>query len=196
MNKYTIKTATAEYTGGGIYIYFGELENGLYFRTADEWKSISICNADTRTEEADYSEFYDSHQIDELQGENYKEFFNDMISWIKHNEPSGNYDIGELKQRVILEKPQQQTTQDKIKELERELYRLRRVDQLESFLNHMDKTFSELMGDDATNETCTRFYNMSFTVTFNGKTIELYNGAETYQEIESTIQRELDELTE
>ena len=60
----------------------------------------------------------------------------------------------------------------------------------------MDKTFSELMGDDATNETCTRFYNMSFTVTFNGKTIELYNGAETYQEIESTIQRELDELTE
>lgn len=196
MSKYTIKTATAEYTGGGIYIYHGELENGLYFRTADEWNSISICNADTSTEDADYSEFYDENQVDELQEENYVMFFNDIITWIENNKPRGNYNLFELRHRLNRSINEQITTRKRIEELERELQRLKRVEQLETFLNHMSNTFNDLMGDDCTDETCTRFYNMQFTISFNGKSIILENGAETFQEIESTIQRELDELTE
>ena len=30
MENYKIKTATALYTGGGIYVYYGLLESGLY----------------------------------------------------------------------------------------------------------------------------------------------------------------------
>lgn len=195
MSKYTIKNATAIYTGGGIYIYHGELENGLYFRTADEWNSISICNTDTSTEDADYSEFYDKNQVDELQGDDYKKFFNNMLVWINNNKPNGNYNLGELERRVILDKPQL-TTQERIKELESELLRLKRVEQLETFLNHMSDTFDRFMGDNCTDSSVKYFYNMSFTIHFNNKSIELYNCAETFQEIESTIQRELDELTE
>lgn len=100
MNNYEIKTASAEYTGGGIYIYYGQLENGLYFRAVDDWLYISICDSDTSAEDADYSEFYTEHEIDTIQGYDYEDFFNTMILWIMHNEPGGNYDSGELENRM------------------------------------------------------------------------------------------------
>lgn len=196
MSKYTIKTATAIYTGGGIYIYYGELENGLYFRTADEWQSISICNADTSTEDADYLEFFDEYQVDELMGLDYQRFFNDMISWINDNNPQGNYNMEELKRRMIKVLPKPRATRNKIEELEKELLRLKRIEQLETFLNHMSDTFETHMGNDCTDETCTTFYNMAFTVSFNGKSIILENSAETFQSIESIIEQELEYLSE
>ncbi len=88
------------------------------------------------------------------------------------------------------------TTQERIKNLEIELLRLKRIEELENFKNHMQNTFDVLMGDGCTDASCTLFYNMPFTITFNGKTIEISNGADTFQEIEYTIQRELDELAE
>lgn len=101
MNTYKIKTATAIYTGGGIYIYYGQLEDGSYFRACDEWQSISICDADTSTENADFEEFYHEHEIDELQFNSYEEFFNNMLLWIIQNKPDGNYNITELEHRMI-----------------------------------------------------------------------------------------------
>lgn len=101
MNNYEIKTATAEYTGGGIYIYYGQLENGLYFRVCDSWDMISICDADTSTEDADFAEFYNEHEIDSLDGYKFEEFFNNMILWIMHNAPDGNYNTDELENRMI-----------------------------------------------------------------------------------------------
>lgn len=101
MENYTIKTANACYTGGGIYIYYGQLENGLYFRSADEWEMISICNADTSVEDADYPEFYEEHEIDSITGDQFDEFFNTMLLWIIHNVPYGNYDADELEERMI-----------------------------------------------------------------------------------------------
>lgn len=80
--KHTIKTATACYTGGGIYIYYGQLESGLYFRAVDDWGVIWICNADTEAEEADYSEFYEAHTVEEITGEDFKTFWNAMLMHI------------------------------------------------------------------------------------------------------------------
>ena len=100
MKNYTIKTATADYTGGGIYIYYGELENGLYFRTADMWEYIAICDADTSTEEADYTEFYEEHEVSDICGCDYENLFNEIILWILHNTPEGNYSIDELESRM------------------------------------------------------------------------------------------------
>ena len=101
MNNYKIKNATAEYTGGGIYIYYGELENGLFFRACDDWESfISICDSDTSVDAADYGEFYHEHEIDELQNYEAEVFFNNIIEWIATNEPGGNYNINELESRT------------------------------------------------------------------------------------------------
>lgn len=100
MKNYTIKNATAEYTGGGIYIYYGQLENGLFFRTVDDWLYISICDADTSDDSAEYEEFYHEHEVDDIQGYDYEDFFNNMILWIIHNKPNGNYNADELESRM------------------------------------------------------------------------------------------------
>lgn len=98
--KYKIKTATACYTGGNLYIYYGELENGLYFRAYDDWDFIEICNADTSVEDADYYEFYEQHSVQTIAGDDYKEFWNNMLLWILHNKPDGNYSKYDLERRM------------------------------------------------------------------------------------------------
>ena len=103
--KHTIKTATACYTGGGIYIYYGQLENGLYFRACDEFDAIYICNANTSTEEADYCEFYEAYTVEELKGELFKNFWNKMLLHIIDKKTAfdecNNYSTNELKNRII-----------------------------------------------------------------------------------------------
>ena len=98
-----ITTATAIYTGGGIYIYYGKLTDGNYFRACDDWKWIEICNSDTSTEEADYYEFYEEHSIDCLTGKEYEEFWNRMLKKIIEERPVGNYQEYELEKRLLPE---------------------------------------------------------------------------------------------
>ena len=99
--KREIKNATAIYTGGGLYIFYGQLTDGNWFRAYDEWECIEICDADTSTEEADYNEFYEEHIIETLVNDEYKTFWNDMLLWIIHNAPEGNYSVDELEKRII-----------------------------------------------------------------------------------------------
>lgn len=80
--KHKIKTATACYTGGSIYIYYGQLESGLYFAISDLFDSIAICDSETGSEEADYPEFYDAHLVEHLTGDDYKTFWNAMLTHI------------------------------------------------------------------------------------------------------------------
>ena len=104
MEKHKIKTVTACYTGGGIYIYYGQLENGLYFRTSDEDEAIYICNANTSTEEADYLEFYEEHTVEELKGKTFITFFNSMIAHVLGGGATfdkwSNYSESELERRI------------------------------------------------------------------------------------------------
>ena len=96
-----IKNANACYTGGGIYIYYGQLENGLFFRACDDWDFIELCNADTSTENADYIEFYEEHSKGTIVGKEYEILWNNMILWIMHHAPQGNYNINDLEKRII-----------------------------------------------------------------------------------------------
>lgn len=100
-----IKTATACYTGGGIYIYYGRLENGRFFRTCDEIDVIYICDEDTSTEEAEQSEFYEHHTVEEITGEAFKAFWNQMISHVLAGKPAfdewSNYSKSDLKNRIM-----------------------------------------------------------------------------------------------
>lgn len=96
-----IKTATAIYTGGGVYIYYGQLNNGLYFRTCDGFDFISVCDADTSTDEADYIEFYEEHEKTVIAGPDFAESWNAVLSWIIHNAPDGNYQTDDLERRFL-----------------------------------------------------------------------------------------------
>jgi len=99
--KREIKNATAIYTGGNIYIYYGQLLDGNWFRATDGEEFIEICDSDTSVEEADYYEFYEEHSIETLTDEEYKKFWNEMLLWIIHNAPEGNYQTDELERRMI-----------------------------------------------------------------------------------------------
>lgn len=99
--EYKIKTASACYTGGGIYIYWGQLEDGLHFRAADGYDVIYICNADTSTEEADYQEFYDAHTVKELYGPEFVAFWNEMLTRIINSDVRENWCPEELTARLV-----------------------------------------------------------------------------------------------
>ena len=105
METYKIKTANACYTGGGLYIYYGQLENGLYFQAYDEWETIYICDTETGTEEAQYTEFYEQHTVEELEGEAFKAFWNQIIGHIISGGPlyddQHNYLKSDLLERII-----------------------------------------------------------------------------------------------
>ena len=96
-----IKYATAQYTGGGIYIYYGQLEDGNYFRGCDDWECIEICDTDTSMDTADYYEFYEEHRVNTLIENQYETFWNEMLLWIIHNAPKGNYSVNELERKMI-----------------------------------------------------------------------------------------------
>lgn len=83
----------------------------------------------------------------------------------------------------------------KLNEMERQVLMLEQKAKLEDFLQHMSDTFDKYMGDNATNENCDIFYNLTFDITFNGKTISLENGAEMYSNIEYTIKQEIEDLS-
>ena len=104
--RHTIKTATACYTGGGIYIYYGQLESGLYFRTWDECETVYICNSDTSTEDAEYSEFYEQHTTEELTKEAFKAFWNQILLHIIDGKPPfdkwSNYQKSDLINRIMM----------------------------------------------------------------------------------------------
>ena len=109
-----IKTATAEYTGGGIYVYYGQLQDGNYFRTCDDWETIEICDVDTGVEDADYIEFYEEHRVEILVGDKYKSFWNEMIRWIIQNQPDGNYATCELENKLNKELKEENEVEEKI----------------------------------------------------------------------------------
>ena len=100
-----IKKATACYTGGGIYVYWGQLENGDYFRACDDWDLIWICDQYTsiENEDANWAEFYDEHTIEELHDDYFVIFWNAMIDHIIKNDTNGNWCKAELEHRIIKE---------------------------------------------------------------------------------------------
>jgi hypothetical protein len=106
MKNYAIKTATACYTGGGVYIYYGQLENGLFFHAADTSDFIWISDADTSTEEACYFEYYEKHNVETITDPDvFKTLWNAIIEHVLDKKPSfdkwNNYSPSDLKRRIL-----------------------------------------------------------------------------------------------
>ena len=90
--------ANACYSGGGIYLYNGALEDGRYFLASDDF-GIALFDV---MPDFDYDmSFFDAHVIDfiEIDSEDHKVLFSSIFSWIETNQPEGNYNIEEIKAR-------------------------------------------------------------------------------------------------
>ena len=98
--------ATATYTGGGIYIYTGQLENGDYFMTNDDLISymayVEFFNADPYEEFEDAcNEIWQSeHHIGEYSDRKAYEFTKEILNWIIQQRPEGNYSVNEIESRL------------------------------------------------------------------------------------------------
>lgn len=94
-----ITKANAEYSGGGIYIYTGEFDDGTYFMTSDDMPDdILVLDADPMESSDDcfYADWQIEHLVDEI---NDISVTINAIDWILVNEPGGNYRNCDLEER-------------------------------------------------------------------------------------------------
>lgn len=81
-----IKNADYAYTGGGIYLFIGELENGRYFLLDGDMFDTRILNESVSwdNDECFNAEWQENHLIEDLNTEKDGAWFcNEVIKWIK-----------------------------------------------------------------------------------------------------------------
>ena len=96
--------ATADYTGGGIYVFMGRLENGTYFLFDSEWMEAAFVDANPyKEEDAFTAEWQEEHYVEnpfKTEEEN-KFFCNSVIDWILEYGTNGNYSKAEIAERKL-----------------------------------------------------------------------------------------------
>lgn len=92
-----------EYTGGGIYVFTGELANGNYFMADTSFYDVRVLDADPNlpleeSEEDAWAsvEWQEEHLVEDLEPKRAKAFFIAMLKWVMNHEPSGNYLVGDM----------------------------------------------------------------------------------------------------
>ena len=100
-----VSRSNACYTGGGIYIITGQLENGHYILTStdsDWYGDVLIVNADPEAdlEAATFPEWQDKHLVRETGWREGCEITIEAMEWILANRPDGNYLDSDIKQRI------------------------------------------------------------------------------------------------
>lgn len=94
-----IINANATYTGGGIYQYTGQFDNGNYFQTWTDYEDY-IQELDTDPEENwddnDDEEWQNEHMVTEHYGFEAIEILKEAMLYIIANIPVGNYSLGEI----------------------------------------------------------------------------------------------------
>ena len=100
-----INKATAVYSGGGIYLYYAELDDGNWLLGNDEWLIVVNQNplVDEQTyEDSDYYEWQEEHLVKQISEEQYQEVLNKILETIfdgKTIKDYYNFSIGELQDR-------------------------------------------------------------------------------------------------
>lgn len=92
-----IKSVTPEYSGGGIYLFLGELNNGNFFIADTDCYTVRILNIDPRIgEEVFQVDYQESHFVKDLDEPDNLLFFLQILKWTLDNFPKGNYTIAEI----------------------------------------------------------------------------------------------------
>ena len=104
-----VKSATADYTGGGWYVFLGEFSDGTYFIADYPYWDLRIVNEDPRLTfwgddydtDAGYASWQEAHLVKDIDGDTTESFFNDMFEWILQNNPEGNYNSGDIEDMMF-----------------------------------------------------------------------------------------------
>ena len=99
-----IKNATIVYNKGSrTSFYYGQLEDGNYFRADDWWDCIIICSKDTSQGYDTSPKFYDDCLIKKLSADvdEGKRFWNEIMSWLIENNSQDEELVKVLKDNFI-----------------------------------------------------------------------------------------------
>ena len=77
-----IKYAFAVYTGGNIWLFYGQLKNGNYFLTDDYGATLYLDADPSDLDESTYTEWQDEHKIKELFGKERLDFCDALIAYL------------------------------------------------------------------------------------------------------------------
>ena len=97
---------TPVYTGGNIYIYYGQLKNGNWFVTADSdcWLNEVDANPDDfDDDEVWQTEWIEEHNVKAYEADEAKQFYKAMLRWILEKEPDNantNYNLYDMEERL------------------------------------------------------------------------------------------------
>lgn len=103
-NLPSIKSASAEYTGGGWYVFLGEFSDGTYFIADYPYWDLRIVDEDPRPTfwgddydtDAGYEPWQNAHLIKDVPNNTTKPFFSELFKLILKNNPDGNYNSGDI----------------------------------------------------------------------------------------------------
>lgn len=96
------------YTGGGVYIFTGQLADGNYFMADTSFFDVRIVNEDpdapthmdydgtVSERNIDSVEWQEEHLVEDLNPTETVAFFRQMLKWVQENEPNGNYNMGDM----------------------------------------------------------------------------------------------------
>lgn len=99
INMMKIIDANATYTGGGIYQYTGQFDNGNYFQTWTCYEDyIQELDADPEENWDDNAdeEWQNEHMVAEHYGFEAIEILKEAMKYIIDNQPTGNYSVCEV----------------------------------------------------------------------------------------------------
>lgn len=98
-----IENVTPIYTGGGIYVYIGELSDGNYFIASDQsfvgdYFDIRIVDENPADYEEDFINvtWQEEHLVSDVVGGEAREFTIQLLEWVLENCPEGNYQLGDI----------------------------------------------------------------------------------------------------
>jgi hypothetical protein len=94
-----IQAAESWSTGGGIWSFGGQMDDGRYFLACDLEYDVMFTDADPRdTDECFEYEWQQEHKTSEMQSGSGEatEFFKDLGEWLKKNKPDCGYDFTRL----------------------------------------------------------------------------------------------------
>lgn len=90
-----ITKATAVYSGGGIYLYYAELENKQWIMGNDDWLIVVNTNplADKQTfEDSGYYEWQEEHLVKQIPEEEFQGVLNNILDTIFNGKTITDYD--------------------------------------------------------------------------------------------------------
>lgn len=82
MENAKIKNGVAVYTGGGIWLFYGDLENSFHFLTDDNGCTLILDESAEDFDESLYTEWQEAHKIKELEGESRILFVDELLDYL------------------------------------------------------------------------------------------------------------------